>query len=198
MRATHVHNGRSMKYLIAGLGNPGMKYTQTRHNIGFEVLDRFVNESSAIFETERHADMAELKFKGRKLILIKPNTFMNLSGKAIQYWVQKEKIPVSNLLVISDDLALPFGTLRLKGKGSAGGHNGLKDIEDILNTQVYSRLRFGIGNDYSKGRQSDFVLGEWSEKEQLLLSERLDQSIKFIQSFASIGLNMTMTALNGK
>lgn len=198
MRATHVHNGRSMKYLIAGLGNPGMKYTQTRHNIGFEVLDRFVNESSAIFETERHADMAELKFKGRKLILIKPNTFMNLSGKAIQYWLQKEKIPVSNLLVISDDLALPFGTLRLKGKGSAGGHNGLKDIEDILNTQVYSRLRFGIGNDYSKGRQSDFVLGEWSEKEQLLLSERLDQSIKFIQSFASIGLNMTMTALNGK
>lgn len=198
MRATHVHNGRSMKYLIAGLGNPGMKYTQTRHNIGFEVLDRFVNESSAIFETERHADMAELKFKGRKLILIKPNTFMNLSGKAIQYWLQKEKIPVSNLLVISDDLALPFGTLRLKGKGSAGGHNGLKDIEDILNTQGYSRLRFGIGNDYSKGRQSDFVLGEWSEKEQLLLSERLDQSIKFIQSFASIGLNMTMTALNGK
>lgn len=198
MRATHVHNGRSMKYLIAGLGNPGMKYTQTRHNIGFEVLDRFVSESSAIFETERHADMAELKFKGRKLILIKPNTFMNLSGKAIQYWLQKEKIPVSNLLVISDDLALPFGTLRLKGKGSAGGHNGLKDIEDILNTQGYSRLRFGIGNDYSKGRQSDFVLGEWSEKEQLLLSERLDQSIKFIQSFASIGLNMTMTALNGK
>jgi len=198
MRATHVHNGRSMKYLIAGLGNPGMKYTRTRHNIGFEVLDRFVSESSAIFETERHADMAELKFKGRKLILIKPNTFMNLSGKAIQYWLQKEKIPVSNLLVISDDLALPFGTLRLKGKGSAGGHNGLKDIEDILNTQGYSRLRFGIGNDYSKGRQSDFVLGEWSEKEQLLLSERLDQSIKFIQSFASIGLNMTMTALNGK
>ncbi len=198
MRATHVHNGRSMKYLIAGLGNPGMKYTRTRHNIGFEVLDRFVSESSAIFETERHADMAELKFKGRKLILIKPNTFMNLSGKAIQYWLQKEKIPVSNLLVISDDLALPFGTLRLKGKGSAGGHNGLKDIEDILNTQGYSRLRFGIGNDYSKGRQSDFVLGEWSEKEQLLLSERIDQSIKFIQSFASIGLNMTMTALNGK
>tara|TARA_B100000767_G_scaffold275655_1_gene314059 strand:+ start:6791 stop:7354 length:564 start_codon:yes stop_codon:yes gene_type:complete len=187
-----------MKYLIAGLGNPGMKYTRTRHNIGFEVLDRFVSESSAIFETERHADMAELKFKGRKLILIKPNTFMNLSGKAIQYWLQKEKIPVSNLLVISDDLALPFGTLRLKGKGSAGGHNGLKDIEDILNTQGYSRLRFGIGNDYSKGRQSDFVLGEWSEKEQLLLSERIDQSIKFIQSFASIGLNMTMTALNGK
>lgn len=198
MRATHVHNGRSMKYLIAGLGNPGIKYTQTRHNIGFEVLDRFVNDSSTVFETERHADVAELKFKGRKLILIKPNTFMNLSGKAIQYWLQKEKIPVSNLLVVSDDLALPFGTLRLKGKGSAGGHNGLKDIEDILKTQVYSRLRFGIGNDYSKGRQSDFVLGEWSEKEQLLLSERLDQSIKFIQSFASIGLNMTMTALNGK
>ena len=198
MRATHVHNGRSMKYLIAGLGNPGIKYTQTSHNIGFEVLDRFVNDSSTVFETERHADVAELKFKGRKLILIKPNTFMNLSGKAIQYWLQKEKIPVSNLLVVSDDLALPFGTLRLKGKGSAGGHNGLKDIEDILKTQVYSRLRFGIGNDYSKGRQSDFVLGEWSEKEQLLLSERLDQSIKFIQSFASIGLNMTMTALNGK
>jgi len=194
----HVLNGRSMKYLIAGLGNPGLTYAHTRHNIGFDILDRLVKGTSLKFETERYADRAELKFKGRKLILIKPNTFMNLSGKAIQYWLQKEKIPISNLLVISDDLALPFGTLRLKGKGSAGGHNGLKDTEEVLKTKSYSRLRFGIGDDYPRGKQADFVLGSWSKKEEIALDERIEQSTKFIQSFVTIGLNMTMSALNGK
>ena len=194
----HVLNGRSMKYLIVGLGNPGLKYAQTRHNIGFDILDRLAKDASSIFETERHANRAELKYKGRKLILIKPNTFMNLSGKAIQYWLQKEKIPISNLLVISDDLALPFGTLRMKGKGSAGGHNGLKDTEEVLKTSAYSRLRFGIGDDYPRGKQADFVLGSWSKQEELALDERIEQSTKFIHSFVTVGLNMTMSALNGK
>ena len=198
MHVMHVLNGRSMKYLIVGLGNPGLKYAQTRHNIGFDILDRLAKDASSIFETKRYANCAELKYKGRKLILIKPNTFMNLSGKAIQYWLQKEKIPISNLLVISDDLALPFGTLRMKGKGSAGGHNGLKDTEEVLKTSVYSRLRFGIGDDYPRGKQADFVLGSWSKQEELALDERIEQSTKFIHSFVTVGLNMTMSALNGK
>ena len=198
MHVMHVLNGRSMKYLIVGLGNPGLQYAQTRHNIGFDILDRLAKDASSIFETERHANRAELKYKGRKLILIKPNTFMNLSGKAIQYWLQKEKIPISNLLVISDDLALPFGTLRMKGKGSAGGHNGLKDTEEVLKTSAYSRLRFGIGDDYPSGKQADFVLGSWSKQEEVALDERIEQSTKFIHSFVTVGLNMTMSALNGK
>ena len=192
-----AHNG-NMKYLIVGLGNPGGKYADTRHNIGFDVLDALLEDSESSFETERYADRAEIKFKGRKLVLIKPNTFMNLSGKAVHFWLQKEKIPMSNLLVISDDLALPFGTLRLKGKGSAGGHNGLKDIEAVLKTVNYSRLRFGIGSDYARGKQADFVLGPWSLEEQNDLSERITQSTKFVFSFVTIGLNMTMSALNGK
>ena len=198
MHVMHVLNGRSMKYLIVGLGNPGLQYAQTRHNIGFDILDRLAKDASSIFETERHANRAELKYKGRKLILIKPNTFMNLSGKAIQYWLQKEKIPISNLLVISEDLALPFGTLRMKGKGSAGGHNGLKDTEEVLKTSAYSRLRFGIGDDYPRGKQADFVLGSWSKQEEVALDERIEQSTKFIHSFVTVGLNMTMSALNGK
>ena len=192
-----AHNG-NMKYLIVGLGNPGSKYADTRHNIGFDVLDALIKDSESSFETARYADVAEIKFKGRKLVLIKPNTFMNLSGKAVHFWLQKEKIPMSNLLVISDDLALPFGTLRLKGKGSAGGHNGLKDIEAVLKTGIYSRLRFGIGSDYARGKQADFVLGPWSLEEQNDLSERITQSTKFVFSFVTIGLNMTMSALNGK
>ena len=198
MHVMHVLNGRSMKYLIVGLGNPGLQYAQTRHNIGFDILDRLAKDASSIFETERHANRAELKYKGRKLILIKPNTFMNLSGKAIQYWLQKEKIPISNLLVISDALALPFGTLRMKGKGSAGGHNGLKDTEEVLKTSAYSRLRFGIGDDYPRGKQADFVLGSWSKQEEVALDERIEQSTNFIHSFVTVGLNMTMSALNGK
>ena len=197
MHVMPAHNG-NMKYLIVGLGNPGSKYADTRHNIGFDVLDALIKDSESSFETARYADVAEIKFKGRKLVLIKPNTFMNLSGKAVHFWLQKEKIPMSNLLVISDDLALPFGTLRLKGKGSAGGHNGLKDIEAVLNTGIYSRLRFGIGSDYARGKQADFVLGPWSLEEQNDLSERIIQSTKFVLSFVTMGLNMTMSALNGK
>ena len=188
----------SMKYLIVGLGNPGMKYANTRHNIGFEVVDALAKEHAIPFSTERHADRTEIKFKGRKLILIKPNTFMNLSGKAVQYWLQKEGVKIENLLVINDDLALPFGKLRLKGKGSAGGHNGLKDIEAVLQSQLYARLRFGIGDAYPMGRQADFVLGEWSKIENIELTEKIDLAIKFIKSFSTIGLNMTMTDLNGK
>jgi len=197
MHVMPVHNG-NMKYLIVGLGNPGSKYADTRHNIGFDVLDALIKDSESSFQIARYADRAEIKFKGRKLVLIKPNTFMNLSGKAVHFWLQKEKIPMSNLLVISDDLALPFGTLRLKGKGSAGGHNGLKDIEAVLNTGIYSRLRFGIGSDYARGKQADFVLGPWSLEEQNDLSERIIQSTKFVLSFVTMGLNMTMSALNGK
>jgi PTH1 family peptidyl-tRNA hydrolase len=197
MHVMPAHNG-NMKYLIVGLGNPGSKYADTRHNIGFDVLDALIKDSESSFETARYADVAEIKFKGRKLVLIKPNTFMNLSGKAVHFWLQKEKIPMSNLLVISDDLALPFGTLRLKGKGSAGGHNGLKDIEAVLKTGIYSRLRFGIGSDYARGKQADFVLGPWSLEEQNDLSERINQSTKFVLSFVTMGLNMTMSALNGK
>jgi len=197
MHVMPAHNG-NMKYLIVGLGNPGSKYADTRHNIGFDVLDALIKDSESSFQIARYADRAEIKFKGRKLVLIKPNTFMNLSGKAVHFWLQKEKIPMSNLLVISDDLALPFGTLRLKGKGSAGGHNGLKDIEAVLNTGIYSRLRFGIGSDYARGKQADFVLGPWSLEEQNDLSERIIQSTKFVLSFVTMGLNMTMSALNGK
>ena len=197
MHVMPAHNG-NMKYLIVGLGNPGSKYADTRHNIGFDVLDALIKDSESSFETARYADRAEIKFKGRKLVLIKPNTFMNLSGKAVHFWLQKEKIPMSNLLIISDDLALPFGTLRLKGKGSAGGHNGLKDIEAVLKTGIYSRLRFGIGSDYARGKQANFVLGPWSLEEQNDLSERIIQSTKFVLSFVTMGLNMTMSALNGK
>ena len=187
-----------MKYLVVGLGNPGEQYAGTRHNIGFDVLDALAKEKEVEFKVDRLSDKADLKFKGRNLILIKPSTYMNLSGKAVQYWLQKEKIPIDRVLVISDDLALPFGKLRLKGKGSDGGHNGLKDIQQVLQTSSYSRLRFGVGSEFSKGRQSDYVLGKWSEEESKLLPERINKSVDFIKSFSTIGLAMTMSALNGK
>ena len=187
-----------MKYLVVGLGNPGAQYAGTRHNIGFDILDALAKEKEVEFKVDRLSDKAELKFKGRNLILIKPTTYMNLSGKAVQYWLQKEKIPIDRVLVISDDIALPFGKLRLKGKGSDGGHNGLKDIQQVLQTSLYSRLRFGVGSEFSKGRQSDFVLGKWSDEESKLLPERINKSVDFIKSFSTIGLAMTMSALNGK
>ena len=187
-----------MKYLVVGLGNPGAQYAGTRHNIGFDILDALAKEKEVEFKVDRLSDKAELKFKGRNLILIKPTTYMNLSGKAVQYWLQKEKIPIDRVLIISDDIALPFGKLRLKGKGSDGGHNGLKDIQQVLQTSSYSRLRFGIGSEFSKGRQSDFVLGKWSDEESKFLPERINKSVDFIKSFSTIGLAMTMSALNGK
>jgi len=187
-----------MKYLVVGLGNPGSQYDHTRHNVGFDVLNKLASETDAPFKVDRLCEKTEVKYKGRTLILIKPTTYMNLSGKAVQYWLQKEKIPIERLLIISDDLALPFGKLRLKSKGSDGGHNGLKDIQYVLQTKAYCRLRFGIGSEYSKGQQSNFVLGKWSSEELEKLEERLDVCIEFIKSFATIGVNLTMSALNGK
>lgn len=185
-----------MKYLIVGLGNIGDKYTNTRHNIGFKVLDSLIDESSSAFETLRYGDVAKIKFKGRTLVCLKPSTYMNLSGSAVQYWMQKEKIPLENIFIITDDLALPFGKLRLKGKGSDGGHNGLKHINEVLGTQKYARLRFGIGSEFSKGKQIDYVLGEWTKAEEKDLLSHIDLAIKYIQGFCTIGLERTMNTYN--
>ncbi len=167
-----------MKYLLAGLGNPGPKYELTRHNIGFLILDRLADNTKVDFSNDRLADHAEMKFKGRHLHLIKPTTFMNLSGKAIAYWLQYLKIPKENLLVLVDDIALPFGHLRLRAKGSSAGHNGLGNIEEVLGGQDYSRLRFGIGNNYSKGQQIDFVLSNFDQPEFEALPALMDRSIR--------------------
>ncbi|MDN3491885.1 aminoacyl-tRNA hydrolase [Winogradskyella bathintestinalis] len=186
------------KFLIVGLGNIGEKYANTRHNIGFKVLDYLAEKNDLNFETLKLGDVSTLKVKGRTLILLKPSTFMNLSGKSIKYWLEKEKIPLENLLVVTDDLNLPFGTLRLKTKGSDGGHNGLKDTQDKLQTVKYNRFRFGISDEFSKGRQVDYVLGEWSADENALLEERLKISAELIKSFALAGVNTTMNQFNGK
>ncbi|MDC0570868.1 aminoacyl-tRNA hydrolase [Flavobacteriaceae bacterium] len=187
----------SKNFLIVGLGNIGAEYVRTRHNIGFKVLNHLAKQNEIEFETRKLGALATYKFKGRTFLLLKPNTFMNLSGKAVKYWLDKENIPLENLLVITDDLNLPFGTLRLKTKGSNGGHNGLKDIQDKLNTIQYNRLRFGISNEFSKGRQVDYVLGEWTEEESEKLDERLEQASKMLISFAMSGVNHTMNQFNG-
>lgn len=187
-----------MKYLIVGLGNPGEKYEMTRHNIGFKTLDVLAKASNVVFEPNKLADTCEIKHKGRTLILVKPTTFMNLSGKAVNYYLQKEKIKVENLLVITDDLALPFGTLRMKPKGSDGGHNGLKDIQNVLGSNKYPRLRFGIGNEFHKGQQVNYVLGDWSLEEQMELPKRITLACEMIMSFATIGLDRTMNSYNNK
>ncbi len=186
------------KFLIVGLGNIGDKYINTRHNIGFKILDEAADEQKVSFETEKLGDIATFRFKGRTFILLKPSTFMNLSGKAVKYWLEKEKVPLENLLVITDDVNIDFGTIRLKTKGSAGGHNGLKDIEEKLGHQKYNRFRFGVGGNYSRGRQVDFVLGEWNKEETSLLIERLPTSAKVITSFGTAGLANTMNTFNGK
>ena len=186
------------KFLIVGLGNIGDKYTNTRHNIGFKILDEVAEEHNVSFETEKLGDVTSFRFKGRTFILLKPSTFMNLSGKAVKYWLEKEKVPLDNLLVITDDVNIDFGTIRLKAKGSAGGHNGLKDIEAKLGHQKYNRFRFGVGGNYSRGRQVDFVLGEWNKDETSQLIERLPISAKVITSFGTAGLANTMNAYNGK
>lgn len=186
------------KFLITGLGNIGNEYTNTRHNIGFTILDALAKASDFSFTTNRYAFTAEYKFKGHLFILIKPTTYMNLSGKAVNYWLQAEKIPVENLLVVVDDLALPFGTIRLKKQGNNGGHNGLKSIDEILNTNNYARLRFGIGNEFSKGRQVDYVLGQLTKAEQDLLPPRIEVAIEAIKSFGTIGVEKTMTTFNNK
>ncbi len=186
------------KFLIVGLGNIGEKYSNTRHNIGFQVLDHLAKQEELSFETVKLGDLSTLKLKGRSVLLLKPSTFMNLSGKAVKYWLTKEKVPLENLLIITDDLNLPFGTLRLKTKGSDGGHNGLKDLQDKLQTTKYNRLRFGISDSFSKGRQVDYVLGEWTSEESEQLNERLDKSIALIKSFVLSGANNTMNTFNGK
>ncbi len=186
------------KYLIIGLGNIGEKYTDTRHNIGFRILDYLAKEEGVSFSSDKLGDITSFRFKGRTFVLLKPSTYMNLSGKAVKYWMTKEKITVDNILVVTDDLNIDFGTIRLKTKGSDGGHNGLKDIQEKLNTTKYARFRFGVGANYSKGRQVDFVLSEWSKDEESQLIERLPIAAKLITSFGTAGIANTMSEFNGK
>lgn len=187
-----------MKYLIVGLGNIGDEYRETRHNIGFMVLDALAKASNIVFKDGRYGATTTLSVKGRQLILLKPSTYMNLSGNAVRYWMQQEKIPLENVLVVVDDLSLPFGSLRLKGKGSDAGHNGLKHIAATLGTQNYARLRFGIGNDFPKGAQVDYVLGNFDEEDRKQMPERLELAGEIIKSFCLAGLNLTMNQYNNK
>lgn len=187
-----------MKYLIVGLGNKGAEYENTRHNIGFKVAEKIAETLETPFHTTNFGWMAEGKYKGRKVLVLKPDTYMNLSGNAVKYWMQKENIPLENVMIITDDLALPFGTLRMKMKGSDAGHNGLKNIQEVLQTQNYARLRFGISADFSEGRQVDYVLGTWSEEEKEKLQERIDKFSKACLSFVFAGIQNTMSAFNGK
>lgn len=187
-----------MKYLIAGLGNIGPEYKNTRHNIGFQILDALAGASNISFSDKRYGFIAEYKYKARTFILLKPTTYMNLSGKAVAYWLQKEDIEITNLLVLVDDLALPFGTIRLRAKGGAGGHNGLENINQVLGRNDYARLRFGIGDNFHKGFQVDYVLGEWSREEQKELPAKIDNCIEIINSFGTIGTERTMNFFNKK
>jgi len=186
------------KFLIVGLGNIGAEYVNTRHNIGFKILDYLARKESISFQTAKLGDVAEFKTKGRTLILLKPNTYMNLSGKAVKFWMEKENIEKENILVITDDLNLSFGTIRIKSKGSDGGHNGLKNIQLVLNSNEYPRFRFGISDEFKKGKQVDYVLGEWNDDEKAKLQERLDLGSEIITSFALAGLANTMNIYNGK
>ena len=181
-----------MKYLITGLGNIGYEYEDTRHNVGFDAVDFLCKDLKGDWRGDHHGDLAEVKYKGRTLILLKPNTYMNLSGKAIRYWLQKEKVEVENSLVLLDDLNLAFGKQRLRAKGSDGGHNGLKSIQELLGTDAYPRLRIGIGSDFSKGKQVNFVLGKWSVDEQAELPHILEKSLEVIKTFVTIGLERAM------
>lgn len=186
------------KFLIVGLGNIGDKYVNTRHNIGFQILDALAKDKNVKFETEKLGDVTRLRFKGKMFILLKPSTYMNLSGKALKYWMTKEKVAIENVLVVTDDVNIEFGAIRIKAKGSAGGHNGMKDIEDKLGNQKYPRFRFGVGGNYPKGRQVDFVLGQWTKEEESQLIERIPISAKAILSFGTDGINNTMNNYNGK
>ena len=187
-----------MKYLIACLGNIGAEYANTRHNIGFMVADYLNEELKGSFVTSRHAQVSELRYKGRTLVVIKPTTYMNLSGKAVKYWLQQEKIPIENLLVVLDEIALPLGALRMRKKGSDAGHNGLSNIIESLGTNVFSRLRFGIGNDFPYGKQIDYVLGEWKASDLDVINPRLNVAASFIKSFVTQGVDLTMNQMNNK
>ena len=188
----------SNKYLIVGLGNIGAEYVNTRHNIGFKIVDFLAKKEGVSFETVKLGTLAQYKFKGRTFLLLKPNTYMNLSGKAVHYWMEKEKIPLENVLIIADDLNLSFGSIRIRPKGSDGGHNGLKNVNLVLNTQNYARFRFGISDEFKKGKQVDYVLGDWDDAEKTALPERLELASEIIKSFGTAGLENTMTAYNGK
>lgn len=187
-----------MKFLIVGLGNIGGEYNDTRHNIGFDIVDLLAIKHEARFTTQKLGDVCSIKFKGRTLILLKPSTYMNLSGKAVHYWMQKEKIPMERILIITDDIAFPLDTQKLKQNGSAGGHNGLKSIEESLASQQYARLRFGVGNDFGRGRQVEYVLGKWNDKEIPLLQLKASKSLEIVESFVTIGLERTMNFFNNK
>ncbi len=186
------------KFLIVGLGNIGTDYVNTRHNIGFKIVDYIASQENTSFETVRLGALAKFSVKGRQILLLKPNTFMNLSGKAVAYWMEKENIPLENLLIITDDLNLSFGTIRIKPKGSDGGHNGLKSIQQTLGGSVYPRFRFGISDAFKKGQQVDYVLGEWSEEEKTALKERYEVSAEIVKTFALSGIEIAMTSFNGK
>jgi PTH1 family peptidyl-tRNA hydrolase len=187
-----------LKYLITGLGNIGDKYKDTRHNIGFNILDAFADASNISFNDKRYGAVTSCKFKGRTFILLKPSTYVNLSGRAVNYWLKKEKIPLERLLVIADDVSIPFGSIRIKPKGGAAGHNGLTNINQVLGTNQYARLRFGIGDDFYPGEQAQYVLGKWSDDEKKQLPELIDHSIEMIKAFGTIGLELTMTQYNKK
>lgn len=185
-----------MKYLVAGLGNIGKEYDHTRHNIGFMILDALASASNIVFEDRRYGFVAEYKFKGRTFVLLRPTTYVNLSGRAVSYWLKKENIPLSNLLVICDDLALPFGTIRLKAKGSDGGHNGLRNINEVLGSNEYARLRFGIGDNFHKGYQVDYVLGKWNREEDQALPLLVQEALEVIRNFGTLGIERTMNLSN--
>jgi PTH1 family peptidyl-tRNA hydrolase len=187
-----------MKFLIVGLGNPGNEYAHTRHNIGFDVVYAFVIKHGGDFRTERLAYVSEIKWKGKKFICICPVTYMNLSGKAVKYWMDKEKVPLENILVVVDEIALPLNKLRLRPTGSDGGHNGLKSIHESLGTTEYARLRFGIGNNYPKGMQSEYVLGKWHKEEEPLVKLKIDKAVEAIETFATSGIIMAMNQVNNK
>lgn len=187
-----------MKYLIVGLGNIGYEYHNTRHNIGFKVLDALAKASNLVFTSQRYGDVCEMKLKGRTLVLLKPSTYMNLSGNAIRYWMQQERIEIENLLIVADEIALPLGTLRMKPRGSDAGHNGLKHIQATLGTDTYPRLRFGIGNDYPRGMQIDFVLGQFTPEEEVAITPKIEQACDMIKSFCLAGLARTMNQYNNK
>ena len=187
-----------MKYLIAGLGNIGSEYINTRHNIGFDIADTLAEGLKGETNVEKLAVVSRVKYRGRTLVVIKPTTYMNLSGKAIKYWLEKEKIPIERLLVVLDDIAIPTGTLRMKAKGGDAGHNGLTDIIEKLGTNEFARLRVGIGNDFSRGRQADYVLGQWTRSEEKLMIPRVEIASEMIESFVIVGIGPTMTRYNNK
>jgi len=187
-----------MKFLITGLGNPGEEYKNTRHNIGFEAVDALAADAGAVFKTERYGDVVKIKHRGKILVLLKPSTYMNLSGKAVRYWLEKENIPIEKFLVIADDIALPTGMLRMKKKGSDGGHNGIADIIRILSTSNFNRLRIGVGNSFSKGKQVDYVLGRWTTEEEEVLAPKIQKVVDMVKSFVVIGADRTMNFFNEK